>query len=125
MTQSLMKGGTITSNYDYNKLCPPPAESISARIVPDAWLNIPACIVKAFQADVENQEYLGKLIQTVINKVNLVENKLEDRVQGLKRELNRKDQDVKKELGKQVATIEAKLKNLAQDIKAHINNEVQ
>jgi len=64
------------------------------------------------------------LIQTVINKVNIVENKLEDRVQGVRRELNRKDQEVKKELGKQVTAIDAKIKTLAQDIKVHIDNEV-
>jgi hypothetical protein len=27
---------------------------LSERILPDAWLNIPACLVKAFHTDIEN-----------------------------------------------------------------------
>ena len=38
-----------------------PLLPLGERVLPERWLNIPSCLVKAFQDDIANQEYLEAL----------------------------------------------------------------
>ena len=49
---------------------------LSERIVPDAWLNIPSCIVKGFQVSIENQEWLEEYLKNVGQKIHALDSKI-------------------------------------------------
>ena len=51
------RSSNVTSIHEHFRAIPQPT-ALGERVKPQKWLNIPMCLVKAFQADIENQEYI-------------------------------------------------------------------
>ena len=55
-----------------------PLLPINECIFPDKWLNIPSCLVRAFEDDIKNQLYLERLAHNLGYKANKLEVKVSD-----------------------------------------------
>ena len=71
---------------------------LSKRIQPETWLNIPVCIVKAFQSEIENHEYLEKKLIKINHHSTLIDNKIILRSKNTEIEFNKKLIEIRNQL---------------------------
>ena len=88
----------------------PPILPINETITPDKWLNIPACLMKAFEDDIKNQQYLERFANNLSFRANKLDTKISDQRRQIENVIEERAQDLKRELGKSLTGSEVKLK---------------
>jgi len=95
----------------------PPLLPLTDCILPDRWLNIPACLVSAFQADIENQEYLERFIKSLSHTVTRMDTRLANTRDQLEKQITRECELVKREGQREKLGLETKIKASLTDIR--------
>ena len=87
-----------------------PLLPINECIFPDKWLNIPSCLVRAFEDDIKNQLYLERLAHNLGYKANKLEVKVSDQRRQIDKAIEERAGELKREFGRSLVDKETKLK---------------
>ena len=99
-----------------------PEIPISTQIQPDTWLNIPPCIVKAFNDDIGHQEHILKMMEQMQQQMKSVDEDFKDLKVNMEGKIKRDIQDSKKEMSRQLTTVEQRMKSSLKEIQNNLQD---
>lgn len=89
-----------------------PETPIGTIIVPDAWMNIPMCLVKAFKDDIWHQEFLLQAILKLDNKFGKLDENLKETKRVLDKKIVDETKTLKNELTRIITATETKVNGM-------------
>ena len=93
--------------------------------MPETWLNIPMCIVKAFQDDVAHQSHIVEMVSLISGKVTSQKEKIFNLKDYLEKLVQKEKQALKNELVSNIKQTEQRLQSNSKEFEETVNQNTR